>query len=444
MKISNTQMFNKINKWCVGTLALILMSGTFNAQAQPDGATLFKQCATCHSALKDGTGPKLKGVREKWSSGGAKDGSIYHWVQDWEAAAAADPYAMNETKVKPASMMKFPSLTKEDIDAIFDYADAQEEVVAPVPAGGSNVEIVEQESPLGWIWLISGIVLIIVVVSLSSVRRQLTIVTDAKDEDDLGEAPSFLDDIRLWIWSNKKLTTFIALVAVMALFVALFLSLYTIDVKEGYQPSQPIEFPHSVHAGINGIDCRYCHNTVTESRTASLPSVNVCMNCHKQVTGTTPAQQEKIKKIYEAAGWDGNQFTGKTKEIVWNKVHVLPDHVFFSHAQHVTAGGVDCMQCHGDMKTMKQTAKIMPVEELNKIEGNVQLTNPTLTMGWCIECHDQKGISDGPLDTKGNGYYTEIHNRLLKNDPKLYEKYMKDGKVSVKELGGWECAKCHY
>lgn len=446
MNISNTQMFNKINKWCVGTLAMLLMTGTFNAQAQPDGATLFKQCATCHSPLKDGTGPKLKDVREKWSSGGAKDGSIYHWVQDWEAAAAADPYAMAETKVKPGSMMKFPTLTKEEIDAIFDYVDAQEEKVAAVPTagGGSTAELVEQDAPLGWIWLVSGIVLIVVVVSLSSVRRQLTVVAEVKDDEEIGQAPSFMDDVRLWIYSNKKLTTFLVLVLVMGLIVAMFLGLYTIDVKEGYQPSQPIEFPHSVHAGINGIDCRYCHNTVTESRTASLPSVNVCMNCHKQVTGTTPEQQEKIKKIYEAAGWDGNQFTGKTKEIIWNKVHVLPDHVFFSHAQHVTAGEVDCMQCHGDMKTMKQTAKVMPVAELNKIEGNIQLTKPTLTMGWCIECHDKKGISDGPLDTKGNGYYNEIHDRLLKNDPKLYEKYMKDGTVSVKELGGWECAKCHY
>src|SRR5690606_16401744 len=110
----------------------------------------------------------------------------------------------------------------------------------------------------------------------------------------------------------------------------------------------------------------------------------------------------------------------------------------------VVAGGVDCIQCHGDMKTMTETAKVQPVSELNKIEGNVVLTRQTLTMGWCIECHDQKGISDGALDTKGDGYYAEIHRRLLNNDKKLYEKYLEDGKVTVKELGGWECAKCHY
>jgi hypothetical protein len=168
------------------------------------------------------------------------------------------------------------------------------------------------------------------------------------------------------------------------------------------------------------------------------------MNCHKQVNGSTPEQQEKIAKIYEAAGWDGNQYTGKTKEIVWNKVHVLPDHVYFNHSQHVVVGGVDCKQCHGDMTKMTETAKVQPVSELNKVEGNVQLTRPTLTMGWCIECHGEKEISTGSIDSKGNGYYNEIHKRLLNNDKSLYGQYVEDGKVTVKELGGWECAKCHY
>ena len=64
-------------------------------------------------------------------------------------------------------------------------------------------------------------------------------------------------------------------------------------------------------------------------------------------------------------------------------------------------------------------------------------------MGWCIECHAEKEISAGSLDSKGSNYYNEIHNRLLK-DKKLYNKFLEDKKVTVKELGGWECAKCHY
>jgi hypothetical protein len=96
------------------------------------------------------------------------------------------------------------------------------------------------------------------------------------------------------------------------------------------------------------------------------------------------------------------------------------------------------------MTKQVETQKVWPVEELNKIEGNIQLTKPTMTMGWCIECHAEKEISTGGIDTKNDGYYNEIHKRLLNNDKKLYEKYLEDGKVSVAELGGWECAKCHY
>jgi hypothetical protein len=169
------------------------------------------------------------------------------------------------------------------------------------------------------------------------------------------------------------------------------------------------------------------------------------MNCHKQITGSGD-QVAKIQKIYDAAGWDAaaQKYTGDTKEIIWNKVHVLPDHVYFNHSQHVVIGGVDCAQCHGDMTKRKETAQVMSVEDLNKIDGNIPLTKRTLTMGWCIECHQEKEVSLGSLDTKEDGYYNEIHKRLLNNDKSLYSKYLEDGKVSVKELGGWECAKCHY
>jgi hypothetical protein len=170
------------------------------------------------------------------------------------------------------------------------------------------------------------------------------------------------------------------------------------------------------------------------------------MNCHKQVQGTTDIQKEQIAKIYEAAGFSpegGGQYSGETENLVWNKVHVLPDHVYFNHSQHVVVGGVDCKQCHGDMTKQKELPRIVPVEELNEIEGNVQLTKPTLTMGWCIECHGVKEVSTGPIEGKG-GYYDEIHKRLLENDESLYGEYLEDGKVTVSELGGWECAKCHY
>ena len=446
-------MFRSIKQWCIGALSMVFIGGAFDGFAQ-GGEALFKaKCSTCHQPHKDGTGPKLYKVRDKWASGGAKDGSIYQWVANWNNAATADPYAKQVSETKATAMSVFPELAGkvDEINSIFDYIDAQPEpgaVAADAGAAATATGVAAattevKEDSMFWIWIVLGVVFTVVVLAVGGVRRQLAIA--AREQEGLPslEDMTFGQEMRAWLWKYKRYVGVAGLVIVFALIISLFQALYTIGTVEDYQPSQPIAFPHDIHAGKNGIDCKYCHNSVTKSRTAGLPTVNVCMNCHKQINGNTPAQQEKIAKIYEAAGWDGTKYTGKTKPIVWNKVHVLPDHVYFNHSQHVVVGGVDCKQCHGDMTKMNETAKVQPVSELNKIEGNVQLTKTTLTMGWCIECHGEKEISNGSLDTKGDGYYQEIHNRLLK-DKKLYSKYLEDKKVTVKELGGWECAKCHY
>ena len=449
MKISINQMFKSINKWCVAALTFLFFAGSFNANAQGEG--LFKaKCATCHQPHKNGTGPKLFEVRKKWADGGAKEGSIYQWVNNWQAAAASDPYAQTVSTWAASAMQQFPELKKEEIDAIFDYVDSTPDPAAAGAeegkdgaAGAATTEETEEGS-FSWVWILLGVIFAVIIGAVSGVRRQLkAALSDSKDADE----QSYMQEFKTWAWNNKIYVGIATLVLVMSLIVSLVLSLGDIGVVEDYQPSQPIEFPHDIHTGVNGIDCKYCHNSVTKSKSAGLPSVNVCMNCHKQVSGRTPAQQEKIKAVYEAAGWStegSGSYTGHTKPIKWNKVHVLPDHVYFNHSQHVVVGGVDCKQCHGDMTKQKETARVVSVGELNKIEGNIPLTRPTLTMGWCIECHGEKAIQEGPLDGKKDGYYDEIHKRLLNNDTKLYKKYLDDGKVTVKELGGWECAKCHY
>lgn len=438
-------MIRKFTNWCVVAVTVMLTAASFDVYSQ--GETLFKnKCSTCHQIFKDGTGPKLYNVREKWASEGAKEGSIYVWVNNWQKAAATDPYAEQVSKIKPTSMNQFPDLTKEDIDAIFNYVDAQQDPATKVAEGpgGSTDVTVEQESGNTWLWIVAGLIFVTIILTLGGVRRQLSQAVAEKEGGNVNDYPSYGAEVRQWMWKNKIYVGITGLVVTLALLIMGIQALGNINVMEAYQPSQPIDFPHSVHAGINGIDCKYCHNSADKSRTAGIPTVNVCMNCHKQISGNTPEQEAKIKKIYEAAGWDGSEYTGKTKPLVWNKVHVLPDHVYFSHQQHVVVGGVDCKQCHGDMTKQQQTARIVPVEELNKIEGNIPLTKPTLTMGWCIECHSEKGITDGPLSDKKSGYYDEIHRRLMNNDRTLYDKYLKDGKVTVRELGGWECAKCHY
>lgn len=450
MKISINQMFRNYTKWCFGLLTVAFMAFTFNSAAQ--GEALFKaKCASCHQPHKDGTGPKLFEVRKKWADGGAKEGSIYQWVNNWQNAAASDPYAKTVSAWSPTAMNAFPELQQPQIDEILDWVDAQPlpgAAVAGAPdAGGAAVPTETEETSNMWIWALLGIIFFIVIAAVGGVRRQLNNATNLAEGKEINEGASYMDEFKSWAYHNKGKVGLSAMLIVLTLAVWGLQGLGNIGVVSGYQPSQPIEFPHSVHAGINGIDCKYCHNSVDKSKSAGLPTVNVCMNCHKQINGNTPEQQAKIAKIYEAAGFNpegGGSYNGKTKPIVWNKVHALPDHVYFPHSQHVVVGGIDCKQCHGDMTQQKEVAKIQPVEELNKIEGNVQLTRPTLTMGWCIECHGEKEISTGPIDSKGGGYYAEIHKRLLNNDRKLYEEYLKDGKVTVKELGGWECAKCHY
>lgn len=441
-------MFRSINTWCFAALTVLFLAGTFSAQAQGDA--LFKaKCATCHQPHKNGTGPKLFEVRKKWSDGGAAEGSIYQWVNNWQAAAGADPYAQSVSTWSPTAMTAFPELKKEEIDAIFDWVDAQPDPATLVAEGGAGAggaagATEEEEGSSTWVWVMLGLVFAIVVAAVSGVRRQLksaVVDADSKDEQSYGQ------ELRSWAWHNKSYIGFFGLIFVVAMLVMGLQGLGEIGILEAYQPSQPIEFPHDIHTGVNGIDCKYCHNSVTKSRTAGIPTVNVCMNCHKQVSGRTPEQEEKIKAVYEAAGWNpegAGSYTGKTKPITWNKVHVLPDHVYFNHSQHVVVGGLDCKQCHGDMTKQKETARVVPVQELNKIDGNVTLSRPTLTMGWCIECHAEKEIHAGSLDGKKDGYYDEIHKRLLNNDRSLYSKYLEDGKITVKELGGWECAKCHY
>lgn len=439
-------MFNKVNKWLFALLATLFSMTAVSSIAQ-EGESLFNaKCATCHQPHQDMTGPKLYEVRKKWEDGGAKEGSLYQWVKNWQVAAANDPYAKEVSAWSPTAMSFFADLTDAQIDAIFDYVDAQ-----PLPgAGGGDAGAAvadmtsastEEETSLGWIWYVIAGIFVVIILSVGGVRRQLQHI----DED--GEPQiTYGDEIKHWIFRNRKAVGVGVLVIVLALIVGLFLQLYQIGVVTAYQPSQPVQFPHDIHAGVNGIDCKYCHNSVDKSKSAGIPTVNVCMNCHKQIKGAGD-QVEQISKIYKAAGFNPEgpgAYTGETENLVWNKVHSLPDHVYFNHSQHVVVGGIDCKQCHGDMTKQKELPRVVPVEELNMIEGNIQLTKPTLTMGWCIECHGEKEIANGPVSGKGGGYYEEIHKRLLENDESLYEDYLEDGKVTVKELGGWECAKCHY
>jgi hypothetical protein len=175
-----------------------------------------------------------------------------------------------------------------------------------------------------------------------------------------------------------------------------------------YAPNQPIKFSHMIHSGENQIDCRYCHHIADHSKSAGIPSNNVCLNCHNVVRNGTLSGSFEINKIHKA------EQTGEP--VKWVRVHNLPDHSFFSHAQHVNAGKLDCTECHGKVEEMHI---VRQVEDLS--------------MGWCLDCHRIRKV-----DFADNPYfdmYKQLHEDL---------KAGRIDSVSVARVGGEDCMKCHY
>jgi Ca2+/Na+ antiporter len=201
---------------------------------------------------------------------------------------------------------------------------------------------------------------------------------------------------------------------IVVLVTGIFLTKYIVDSainlgrSQNYEPDQPIKFSHLVHVKQNKIDCKYCHSTVEYSKTAGIPSANVCMNCHVIVREGTRSGKFEINKIIKAVE--------KNQPVEWIKVHNLQDHVFFSHAQHVAVGKIDCITCHGDVGSMNRVKQVSD-----------------LSMGWCINCH-----RDTKVQSFNEAFYTkyeELHRKLKTGEI---------DSITVENIGGTECMKCHY
>ncbi|MGB1039528.1 MAG: cytochrome c3 family protein [Flavobacteriales bacterium] len=425
---------------------IFFLAFTSNVSAQANGKALFKQnCAACHNPIKDMTGPAIQGARAKWEAAGD---DIYAWIKNSQASIDAGVASALAIKDYDATAMPPQAVSNEEIDAILKYADEYVVTTLPPPPPGTPVEGGNESNNSWLMWLIIGGILSMLIVALWGVRKQLYYAVKEKDEgEEVTEEESVKEEVKSWAGRNLKLVSVLGFVIVCALAYYGAEELYKVGlIPEGYNPEQPIAFDHSIHAGTNEIDCQYCHSSASKSKHAGIPSVNVCMNCHKGVNEATSGERGtlEIAKIHEAAGYDPDkrQYTGKTDPIRWVKVHNMPDHVYFNHSQHVTVGKIECENCHGDVKTYK-TGRASSTEIINniKLPNNrkiIKLSKPLMTMGWCIECHATADVS-----TKDNKYYDEIHERL-KLDKELYKSVMEDGKVKVKELGGWECSKCHY
>ncbi len=424
------------------TLAAVLFLFSGVAQAQPADAALYSQgeklfkgnCASCHKPDKDLTGPMLSGARARWEG----KGDIYAWIKNSSAyLKTGNPYATELFNKWNKSVMTAQALTNEEIDAVLYYAD---NYVPPVPVGPKTPEGAPAAEPTSsWPWLVViALLLLVVGLSLSGVKKSLSnAVREAEGKEPLPDLTTG-QKIRQWAWNNKAFATVIALFLVVFVVLKLWDAAWVVGVYGGdevahYKPEQPILFNHTLHAGkvADGnlaINCQYCHSSAEKSKHAGIPSTNICMNCHQAVgEGRTPEGTKEIAKIYAAVGWDATtlKYTGKTEPVKWVKVHNLPDHAYFNHAQHVAVGQIECQECHGPVDT----------------EMDVAEQWAPLTMGWCINCHNEKDVK-----MAGNGYYDEVMARLEETDMGHAElkKYLEDEKISVKELGGWECAKCHY
>jgi mono/diheme cytochrome c family protein len=388
------------------------------------GKELFNvNCAACHKLDAKATGPALRGVasrREKdW---------IYKWVHNSsDLIKSGDAVAVKvfeENNKIP--MTAFPQLSEGDIDNIIAYTSepkATAPVVAVLPGAKGDAS---QEGGISNNVILGALSLVmaILIVMLVLVNKVLRKVASANGINVAPKEPT------LPIWKAFARNQFLVLVsAIFLLLTGAYLVygfLMQVGVDQDYSPIQPIHFSHRIHAGSNGVNCNYCHSAARVSKNAGIPSLNVCMNCHKniaEVSDTTATADyskayydAEINKLYTAVGWDktNQKYTGVTQPVKWVRIHNLQSFVYFNHSQHVTVAEVACQTCHGPVQTYEFQKQFSP-----------------LTMGWCINCHRKTDVK-----MEGNEYYTKIHEELSK-------KYGVD-KLTAAQMGGLECGKCHY
>jgi mono/diheme cytochrome c family protein len=418
---------NSITRKIVFGLALMLTISlsSFAQSGDPvTGKALFNSnCAACHKLDAKSTGPALRGIGDRHDAAW-----LHKWVHNsTDLIASGDAAAVKvfeENNKIP--MTHFPQLSEADIDNIIAYTmEPKAEVKAPAggTAGtpGTTADSgISNNIILGALALVM-FMLVVMLVLVNNVLRKVAKANGIEVESKEAGTP---------IWKAFVKNQFLVLVSSIFLLLASAFFVYgflmQVGVDQNYEPIQPIHFSHRIHAGSNGIDCKYCHSAARVSKNSGIPSLNVCMNCHKSISEvsdtTATADYSKayydgeIQKLYKATGWDpsAQSYTGKTQAVKWIRIHNLPDFVYFNHSQHVTVAGIECQKCHGPVQTFEIQKQFAP-----------------LTMGWCIECHRTTDVK-----MEGNAYYTKIHEELSK-------KYGVD-KLTAAQMGGLECGKCHY
>lgn len=405
----------------ISTLAMvfILMLGSTAFAANPDvsdsdeavaaGKTIFNaNCKTCHKLDQKYTGPALRGLTDRRSIDWAKS-----WIKNSQVLIATGDAQANALykEYNNLAMPAYEFLSDDDLTNILSYIEYGDKAEAVVEGaaieggqvgGGSGV-------PSEYLTIIVAVLVVVLLLILIVLGLIISVLTKYLNNQKLDEEDDEFINQKFDVKKLFKSDAF--LIIVTALVIALVAKtaidgLYSVGMQQGYQPSQPIAFSHELHAGQYEIECQYCHTGVEIGKSANIPSANICMNCHTHIqnVGGKEGISTEIAKIYAAV--DNNQ------PIEWVRVHNLPDLAYFNHSQHVAVGGIECQTCHG------------PIEEME-----VVYQHSTLTMGWCIDCHRQTEIA-----AEGNEYYDKLMQLHAGSKDAL----------KVKDIGGLECAKCHY
>jgi len=372
-------------KKVIALFLLLFIFNISNSLSQKTPKENFVICNACHS-IGEGKkiGPDLKGVTER-----RDEAWLIKFIQSSQTMVKeGDTVAINVFEAYGKIPMPDNALSEDEVKALLNYIKTYDPVAEKAAAANvvvkTNPNFLENQNSFlprntKVLFYISLIVIILL----------------------------FFDAI-FTKFIPKLLKIIIIPSAIFVMSMIIYIEATNLGRYQGYEPDQPIAFSHKVHSGENQIDCEYCHTGAMDSKRSGIPSANVCLNCHNNIKEGTNTGKAEIAKIHKAVE--------SGKAIQWIKVHNLPDHVYYNHAQHVNAGKLDCTECHGDVENM----------------GRMQQVND-LSMGWCLDCHRTKFVD---IDNKYFGdKYKKYHEEIAKD--------IRKG-VTVSELGGEDCAKCHY
>lgn len=378
-------------------MVMVILHPQKVAAQEDEGKKLFQVCAACHT-IGGGKliGPDLKGVTER-----REEEWLIKFIQNSQAMVeAGDELAIRLYEEYNNIPMPPNDYTDEQVRTLLAYIENYgKEPTEPVTEETEAAAETKEKESFQY-------------VDYSEIPPEI------KYENKRNYRTIFLISLALMVLAiiDLAVTRLIKarFVNVIIILIAVFIMGEIIVVEaQGlgrqlyYSPDQPVAFSHRIHAGENQIDCQYCHFTAETSKHAGIPPVQLCMNCHNVVKEGTNTGTEEIAKIYEAIE--------NNRSIRWIRVHNVPDHAYFNHAQHVNAGNIECEECHGEVEKMD---RIIQIEDLG--------------MGWCVNCHRDTEID---LENPFYDHYVRLHEMLKSGEREV---------ITVDIMGGNDCQRCHY